>query len=123
MKLKIPPVKLRREVRDNLRAFFDTEEEGYFVKAFANLSHYYNVGVPRTLWFEYIDNGKTGGVAYSNGRIDLVHPANWKKARKYKSPKLWIDTVLHEYGHYLLWSDPEKKADDFARQMLAGLKK
>ena len=35
--------------------------------------------------------------------------------------KQWIHTVHHEMGHYLFWTDAERKADLFAASMMHGL--
>jgi len=72
-------------------------------------------------WFEYLDWGKGAGRTYEDGRIHLVHPENWKRGRKYNTLKQWIHTVHHEIGHYLFWTDAERKADLFAASMMDGL--
>jgi hypothetical protein len=72
-------------------------------------------------WFEYLDWGKTAGRTYEDGRIHLVHPENWKKGRKYRSERQWINTVYHEIGHYVLWADAERKADRFAYRFVRGV--
>jgi hypothetical protein len=41
--------------------------------------------------------------------------------RKYNSMKQWIHTVHHEMGHYLFWTDAERKADLFAANMMTGV--
>jgi hypothetical protein len=30
--------------------------------------------------------------------------------------------IYHEMGHFLLWSDPERKAEIFSRRMITGLR-
>src|SRR5260221_493387 len=81
-----------------------------------------NVRRPRIEWVEYIDWGKTAGRTYEDGRIHLVHPENWKRGRIYFSERKWIQMLYHEMGHFLLWSDPERKADLFSRRMVTGLR-
>ncbi|HUY17828.1 MAG TPA: hypothetical protein VMV15_01265 [Candidatus Binataceae bacterium] len=78
---------------------------------------------PRIQWFEYIDWGKTAGRTYEDGRIHLVHPENWKRGRIYNRERMWIQMVYHEMGHYLLWTDAERKADAFMRRMVNGLRR
>ncbi len=79
------------------------------------------VDPPRVRWFEYLDWGKTAGRTYENGDIHLVHPESWKRGRKYNSERQWIHTVYHEFGHYVLWSDAERKADGFAYRFVRGV--
>lgn len=67
--------------------------------------------------------GKTAGKTYENGRIHLIHPENWKRGRKYKTERMWIQTFYHEMGHFLFWTDAERKADKFTRQMVRGLRR
>jgi hypothetical protein len=71
---------------------------------------------------EYIDWGKTAGKTYEDGRIHLIHPENWKRGRIYKSERMWVQTFYHEMGHYLFWTDAERKADTFQRRMVRGLR-
>jgi hypothetical protein len=35
--------------------------------------------------------------------------------------KQWVHTVHHEIGHYLFWTDAERKADLFASGMMHGI--
>ncbi|MDO8432989.1 MAG: hypothetical protein Q7S58_11335 [Candidatus Binatus sp.] len=93
-----------------------------FNRAISALCKYFNVRRPRIEWFEYIDWGKTAGRTYEDGRIHLVHPENWKRGRVYFSERLWIQMIYHEMGHYLFWTDAERKADIFSRRMVTGLR-
>ncbi len=86
------------------------------------MCRYFNVRRPRIQWFEYIDWGKTAGRTYEDGRIHLVHPENWKRGRVYFSERLWIAMIYHEMGHYLFWTDAERKAEIFSRRMITGLR-
>jgi hypothetical protein len=52
-----------------------------------------------------------------------VHPENWKRGRKYNKERMWIAMVYHEMGHYLFWTDAERKADAFAVRMVRGLRR
>jgi hypothetical protein len=52
----------------------------------------------------------------------LVHPENWKRGRIYFSERLWIQMIYHEMGHFLFWTDAERKADMFSRRMVTGLR-
>jgi hypothetical protein len=36
---------------------------------------------------------------------------------------MWIAMVYHEMGHYLFWTDAERKADAFAVRMVRGLRR
>ena len=35
---------------------------------------------------------------------------------------MWIQTLYHEMGHFLFWTDAERKADAFQRRMVLGLR-
>ena len=121
MRMMLPTVRERRSVDRLLRTFFATYRQGDFRRAIAMICRFYNLKPPPVEWFEYLDWGKGAGRTYENGRIHLVHPENWKKGRKYNSMKQWIHTVHHEIGHYLFWTDAERKADLFASGMMQGL--
>ena len=122
MRMIVPPVAHRREIDRNLAEFFHSHRPAHFKRAISSMCRYFNVRRPRVEWFEYIDWGKTAGRTYEDGRIHLVHPENWKRGRIYFSERKWIQMIYHEMGHFLLWSDPERKADIFSRRMITGLR-
>jgi hypothetical protein len=93
-----------------------------FRRAISDFCRYYRIGLPRIEWYEYIDYGKTAGKTYEDGRIHLIHPENWKRCRIHKSERMWIQTLYHEMGHFLFWTDAERKADAFQRRMVLGLR-
>jgi predicted SprT family Zn-dependent metalloprotease len=113
----VPPVKERRLINRLLVAFFEEHKLPNFNRAIAEICRFYRLKRPRVEWFEYLDWGRTAGRTYDDGKIHLVHPENWKKGRKYNSEKQWVNTVYHEMGHYIFWSDAERKADTFAARM------
>jgi len=121
MRMIVPGIRERRTVDRRLAAFFHEYRMGEFRRAIGSLSRFYDLPRPRVGWFEYMDWGKTAGRTYENGRIHLVHPENWKRGRKYNSERQWVHTVYHEMGHYVLWSDPERKADEFAYRFVRGV--
>ena len=117
----VPPVTFRREIDRNLSDFFRTHRPMSFRRAVSAFCRYYRIGLPRIEWYEYIDYGKTAGKTYEDGRIHLIHPENWKRCRIHKSERMWIQTLYHEMGHFLFWTDAERKADAFQRRMVLGL--
>jgi len=121
MRMMFPGVRERRAVDRLLTSFFREHRELDFRRAIGLLSRFYHLPRPRVRWFEYIDWGKTAGRTYENGDIHLVHPESWKRGRKYNSERQWIHTVYHEFGHYVLWADPERKADGFAYRFVRGV--
>jgi hypothetical protein len=121
MRMIIPGLRQRRTVDRLLTAFFREHRSGLFRQAVSALSRFYDLPVPRVDWFEYLDWGKTAGRTYENGKIQLVHPENWKRGRKYNSERQWINTVYHEMGHYVFWADAERKADGFAYRFVRGI--
>jgi hypothetical protein len=121
MRMIFPGLRVRRTVDRMLTVFFRHYRLPYFRRAIGTLSRFYELPTPRFEWFEYIDWGKTAGRTYENGSIHLVHPENWKRGRKYNSERQWIHTVYHELGHYVLWSDAERKADMFAYRFVRGV--
>ena len=121
MRMMFPTQRHRRSIDRCLHSFFSTYRQTDFRRAIATMCRFYSLKVPTVEWYEYLDWGKGAGRTYENGKIHLVHPENWKKGRKYNSMRQWIHTVHHEMGHYLLWSDAERKADLFAAGMMQGL--
>jgi hypothetical protein len=117
----LPGLRNRRRVDQWLTAFFRRHEPRDFRRAVGSFTRFYALPPPRVSWFEYLDWGKTAGRTYENGNIQLVHPENWKRGRKYNSERQWVHTVYHELGHYLLWADAERKADHFAYRFVRGI--
>src|SRR5262249_33952134 len=116
-----PGIRSRRVAYRQLPAFSRDPRELDFRRAIALLARFYELPRPRVAWFESLDWGKTAGRTYENGTIHLVHPENWKRGRKYNSERQWIHTVYHEFGHYVLWSDAERKADRFVYRFVRGV--
>ena len=123
MRMVVPPIVNRREIDRNLVLFFRDHRAGAFRRAISDFCRYYNVKRPLIEWFEYLDWGKTAGKTFEDGRIHLVHPENWKRGRIYNKERMWIAMVYHEMGHYLFWTDAERKADTFAARMVRGLRR
>ena len=121
MKMILPPVRDRRSADKLLSDFFRNCRPLDFRRAIVQVARYYRLPAPKVEWYEYLDWGKTAGRTYEDGRIHMVHPENWKRGRKYKSERRWINTVYHEMGHYIFWADAERKADTFAYRMVRGL--
>jgi hypothetical protein len=123
VRMILPPIVNRREIDRNLVLFFRQHRASAFRRAISDFCRYYNVKRPAIEWFEYLDWGKTAGKTFEDGRIHLVHPENWKRGRIYNKERMWIAMVYHEMGHYLFWTDAERKADAFAFRMVRGLRR
>jgi hypothetical protein len=119
----VPPIANRRDIDRKLVSFFHHHRASAFQRAISAFCRYYDVRRPQIEWYEYIDWGKTAGKTFEDGRIHLVHPENWKRGRVYRSERMWIQMVYHEMGHYLFWTDAERKADAFALRMVRGLRR
>jgi hypothetical protein len=123
VRMLVPPLALRRIIDQGLSAYFRTHKAAEFRRAVREFCLFYGVKRPKIEWYEYIDWGKTAGKTYENGRIHLIHPENWKRGRIYKTERMWIQTFYHEMGHFLFWTDAERKADTFTRRMVRGLRR
>jgi hypothetical protein len=117
MRMIVPPVKERRVINRLLVSFFREHKVSNFTRAMVLLCRFYRLKRPQVEWFEYLDWGRSVGRCYENGKIHLVHPENWKRGRKYNSERQWVNAVYHELGHYIFWTDAERKADTFALRM------
>jgi hypothetical protein len=123
VRMIVPTVALRRTIDGNLEKFFRQHRLSEFNRAISRLCRFYHIRRPRIEWYEYIDWGKTAGKTYEDGQIHLVHPENWKRGRVYNSERMWIQMIYHEMGHFVFWTDAERKADAFTRRMVRGLRR
>jgi len=123
VRMIVPPIVHRRAIDRDFVTFFREHRASAFRRALAAFCNYYGVRRPTIEWYEYLDWGKTAGKTFEDGRIHLVHPENWKRGRIYNSERMWIQMVYHEMGHYLFWTDAERKADAFALRMVRGLRR
>ena len=123
MRMILPSLTYRRTIDRNLESFFREHGRSTFNRAVSQFCRFYDVRLPRIEWYEYIDWGKTAGKTYEDGQIHLVHPENWNRGRVYNTERMWIQMVYHEMGHYLFWTDAERKADAFSRRMVHGLRR
>jgi hypothetical protein len=123
VRILIPPIAQRREIDRRLAAYFQNHRSSVFRRAISDFCRFYGVKQPHIQWFEYIDRGRTAGRTFEDGRIHLVHPENWKRCRVYCSERMWVQTVYHELGHYVFWSDAERKAEAFTLRMVRGLRR
>jgi len=121
MRMTLPGVRERKTIDRQLSGFFREHREPEFRRAVRLLSRFYHLRAPKVEWFEYLDWGRSAGRCYDDGNIHLVHPENWKRGRKYKSERKWIQAVYHEMGHYVFWADAERKADTFAFRFVRGV--
>lgn len=121
MRMIYPGIRERRTIDRQLTEFFRRHAPSKFRRAIRTISHFYHLRTPKVDWFEYLDWGKGAGRTLEDGKIFLVHPENWKRNRKYKSERQWIQMVYHEMGHYVLWADAERKADQFAYKFIRGV--
>ena len=117
MRMILPPLKERRVIHRYLVTFFREHREADFRRAIGAMCRFYKLRMPKIEWFEYLDWGRIVGRTYEDGKVHLVHPENWKRGRKYNSERQWVNAVYHEMGHYVLWTDAERKADTFALRM------
>ena len=123
MRILVPPIVQRRGIDRQLALYFQNCRPSTFRRAISDFCRFYGVKQPQILWFENIDCGRTAGRTFEDGRIHLVHPENWKRCRVYNSERMWVQTVYHELGHYVFWSDAERKAEAFTVRMVRGLKR
>src|SRR5438132_2494611 len=123
VRMILPPLTRRRAIDRDLGAFFRNHKPAAFRRAISEFCRFYNIRQPKIEWYEYIDWGKTAGKTYEDGQIHLIHPENWKRGRIYKSERMWIQTLYHEMGHFIFWTDAERKADAFTRRMVSGLRR
>lgn len=119
MRFPIPPKKVRIRVNGLLERFFAAHDEKVFRQAMRLLARFYKLPMPKVDW--YVTLGRdTAGETLESGKIRLVHPSDWKTRKsRYRTPERWVEVALHEFGHYVFYSDAEAKACQFERRLRA----
>ena len=126
MRLAQPTVTTRQRIYQLLALAFDRESNWYLTRAIGVICKFYRLPKPRVMMYERLSRPEYAGQCTSKGLIQLIKPMAWKAHRRHNSKSQWVDTVLHELGHYVLWSDSgkvtaEKKADRFSKMVLSGV--
>jgi hypothetical protein len=119
MRMLLPDSATRAWVTQHLTIAFHDEHHATMMLAVRVLCGFYAVPTPRIYWRQRIDKRKNKlAWCYECGtRIDIIHPEVWKEHRPpYDTCTRWVQTLLHECGHLVLWSDRERKADLFAKR-------
>lgn len=133
MKLLTPPIKDCRYIHKKLRKFFDDNHDlelgepldlTEFNRALKRLCDFFKLPKPKIEWYNgyirvYKDRNRVVlGECGENGILRLINPAFFRLGRE-----KWIEVFYHEFGHYVLWADAERKAKLFAERMMEKWKK
>ena len=124
MKLLTPSIKDCRYIHRKLKQFYreSLETDGdttpnltEFNRALERFCDFFHIQIPKIVWYKNLNHGsqQTWGLCSPEGQVSLITPSNFDGG---EYP--WLDTVYHELGHYVLWSEAEKKAKIFANRMM-----
>jgi hypothetical protein len=119
VKLKplLPPRKLREHVVHLITMTFDTDDFESVREAARIVTDHYKLKQPIRITARRRMKPRTlAGLCWEDGRIDIIRPSVWKEEERPRAA--WVATVLHEFGHAVLWADAETKADLFANEWL-----
>lgn len=123
MRFDLPPKTTRAEIVAALHDYYDEQDIDDFRFAWAMLGEFYRVKAPKVKWRRQIDRGWTMGLTHpSDNIVELIHPT-WfaKRAAPENTADMWVRVVLHEWSHVLTAVDDERKADQYAAAMVAGM--
>jgi len=115
MKMLLPPRFLRTKVVHLITETYDTDDFESLREAAQLVTEFYRLTKPiRITTRRRMKPHTLAGLCWEDGRIDMIRPCVWKEEGREKQK--WIATVLHEFGHAVLWADGETKANLFAAQ-------
>ena len=120
MKLLLPTLATRKRVVTYLKDFFEDEDIRSYNRAIVTISRFYEVKIPKTSWHNSTDMKTNDGMCLCDGVLLLIYPESWKKRKTNNTCSKWVNVVLHEMGHFILWANSESKADQFALHMQKG---
>lgn len=109
----LPPRLLRVKVVHLITETYDTDDFESLREAARLVTEFYQLAQPIRITTRRRMKPRTlAGLCWEDGRIDIIRPEVWKAENRERAA--WISTVLHEFGHAVLWADAETKADLFA---------
>lgn len=109
----MPPRTLRAHVVHLVTMTFDTDDFEHIREAARVVTDHYKLKKPVRITARKRMKPRTlAGLCWEDGRIDMIRPSVWKEEGRSRGS--WVATVLHEFGHAVLWADSETKADLFA---------
>ena len=126
MKIALPTGKDCKYIRCKFKLFyypnsnksFPSENKKEFDRAMQRLFQFFQLSIPKIEWYDDLgkpfgSSNRILGQCTPEGTIRLLTP----NKHAYGGFEGWLDTVYHEIGHYVLWADCEKKAQEFAKKM------
>jgi len=119
MRVLMPNKKLRKHLVDCLRDYYEHQDKKVVVGALKAIGDYYKLPGPRLHLTHFVFSDCLGFTS-ENGQITMMHPDAWARRRSTNTEEDWIEVFLHELGHWYLWANAEKKADEFATQWWHG---
>ena len=119
--VRLPGIRLRRAVDGLLLQFFEREDKKDFQTALKLISDFYKVKPPKVSFRRKIKNAD--GLCWEHGHIALYWPRSWRELDdgRVRSVALWKRTFYHEFAHYLMWFDDERKAETYADRFVHGI--
>lgn len=129
MKLTTPKIKDCRYIHEKLMVFKKVKSEEEFQnkqvefnRVLKRFCDFFHLPIPKIEWYESIIGtdfltGKwiVGKCFQDEPKLRLIKPHFYNNLPLNMN---WEEVVYHELGHYILWSDAEFKAKQFAKRMM-----
>jgi len=127
MNLNFPPKNNCIRIYVYLSKFYESNKDNksnklndyhLFDKALRIFCSYYNIQLPEIKFRRKIDDGRTLGLCFDDGRVRLIYPYSF-----HRRGEQWVSVWYHEMSHYVFWAKAEVKALEAELKLMKRSKK
>jgi len=120
MKILYPNKKTCQEIKYYIGLYYsdcDERDLVYLNRAIKKFCSFYELPKPIVRMRNSFKDPQCLGQCSEDGLLEFILPSCYHPMRGNKKNR-WIRMVIHELGHYYLWSFAEKKANEFENEMM-----
>lgn len=120
MKILYPDENICKAIKTWINAYYTFEDElnlKFLQIAIRTFCIYYELPTPKLKMRKRFKDTQCLGQCSDDGLLEFIYPSYYHPLGGNKKNR-WIRMVFHELGHYYLWSNAEKKANEFEREMM-----
>lgn len=120
MKILYPSKMTCKKIKNFIEQYYDNNDEKKLIglyKAIKTFCEFYELPLPKLKMRRTFKDTQCLGQCSDDGLLEFIYPSCYHPLGGNKKNR-WTRMVFHELGHYYLWSNAEKKANEFEREMM-----